>query len=95
MVLRDFRDRFMLTNAVGKGLVDLYYTCSPKVAGFIAGHDTLRGVVRLSLLPFVGVSWMAVHIGPWATLSLVILLLGLMGTAAVVVFRRMRLRRWA
>jgi len=30
-VLRDFSDRFLLVNAVGKGFVRLYHTCSPPI----------------------------------------------------------------
>jgi hypothetical protein len=94
-VLREFRDRFLLTNSVGRCFVDLYYTYSPPVADFIAKHDTLRAAVRWGLMSVVGVSWMAQHIGPWVTLSLLVVLLGLMGATAVVVLRSMRLRRQA
>jgi len=94
-VLREFRDRFLLTNPVGRSFVDFYYTYSPPVADFIAKHDTLRAAVRWGLMPVVGVSWTAQHIGPWVTLSLLVVLLGLMGATAVVVLRSMRLRRQA
>ena len=94
-LLREFRDRFLLTNAIGKTLVDLYYTFSPAAADFIAGHGTLQGVARLSLLPFVGVSWMALNFGPWATLALVALLLALMSVTAVIALRRMLATRRA
>lgn len=59
--LREFHDRFLLTNSVGKTFVHFYYTYSPPVADFIARHNTLRAVVRLSLLPLVGVSWMTLQ----------------------------------
>ena len=94
-VLSEFRDCFLLTNGVGRCFVDFYYTYSPPVADFNAKLDTLRAAVRWGLMPVVGVSWMAQHLGPWATLSLVVLLLGLTGATAVVVLRRMRLRRQA
>jgi len=55
-VLRDFRDRFLLNNPVGKVVVDFYSTYSPPMADFIASHDTVRLVVRWSLLPLVGMS---------------------------------------
>jgi len=42
MVLRDFRDQFMLRNCVGRTFVNLYYTYSPPVADFIANHETVR-----------------------------------------------------
>ena len=82
-VLGEFRDRVLLTSRGGRAFVDLYYTYSPPVADFIANHDTLRGMVRWSLLPLVGVSWMTLHFGPWATVSLMGLLFGLMATTVI------------
>jgi hypothetical protein len=41
-VLRQFRDRFLLNNTVGKTFVRLYYTYSPPLAKFISGHKNLR-----------------------------------------------------
>jgi len=92
MVLRDFRDRFLLTNSVGKAFVDLYYTYSPPVADFIANHDNLRAVVRWSLLPIVGVSWMALHLGPWVTMGAGILMVFVMFVGVGIMLRRRRLR---
>ena len=73
-VLRDFRDRFLLTNTIGRIFVNLYYTYSPPVADFIAQHDMLRTVVRWSLLPLVGVSYSALHFGPTVTVTMLALL---------------------
>jgi len=91
-VLRDFRDRFLLTNGVGKAFVDLYYNYSPPVADFITSHNTMRLMVRWSLLPIVGLSWMSLQLGLWV-LVLIGLLLCFMGTGATIVLRRMRIRR--
>jgi len=73
-VLRDFRDRLLLTNAIGRVLVNFYYKYSPPVAEFIAKDDTLRGLVRWSLLPLVVISWVALNLGPVSTLVLIIFL---------------------
>jgi hypothetical protein len=60
---RKFRDPFLLTNSASKTFVNFYYTHSPPVADVIAKHHSLRALVRRSLLPLVGISWLALHIG--------------------------------
>jgi hypothetical protein len=73
-LLRQFRDRFLLTNTPGKNFVRLYYTYSPPIADVIAAHDGLRMIVRWSLLPLVVLSWMLLHLGVLPTLLLMVLL---------------------
>jgi uncharacterized repeat protein (TIGR01451 family) len=51
--LRDFRDRFMMTNRPGRALVRFYYRYSPPLADFISDRDWLRSVVRALLTPIV------------------------------------------
>jgi len=87
-VLCEFRDRFLLTNSLGRSLVDLYYSNSPPAAEFIAKHETLRTMVRWGLLPIVGLSWMALKIGAVAAIALIALLLACMGTVLLVSFRK-------
>jgi uncharacterized repeat protein (TIGR01451 family)/CSLREA domain-containing protein len=55
-VLRAFRDQYLLTNAVGRTFVELYYRHSPPMAKYIGKHDTLRAVVRVSLKPLIWLS---------------------------------------
>lgn len=55
-VLRDFRDGYLLTNAVGKVLVDCYYATSPPIADFITRHPGLKPIVRAGLVPAVMMS---------------------------------------
>jgi hypothetical protein len=71
-ILRDFRDKILLTNSLGKGFVKAYYTYSPPIADFISKDDNLRTLVRLSLLPVVGISWISVKIGPAPTVTLML-----------------------
>ena len=85
-MLREFRDRFLLVNAIGKGFVRLYNTCSPPIADFIAKHASLRAIVRVILLPVVGVSWVALKFGPISTMVLTLLLGS--GLIILVAFRR-------
>lgn len=52
-LLREFRDRYLLTNVPGRAFVALYYRVSPPVADFIAHHEMLRLLVRLMLAPVI------------------------------------------
>jgi len=54
--LRNFRDQYLLTNALGRRFVELYYKYSPPAARFISGRPRLRAVVRFLLKPLV---WMS------------------------------------
>ena len=85
-VLREFRDSFLLNNSIGKAFVQLYYTYSPPIADFIAKHANLRAITRLSLLPIVGASWVALKIGSVYSLALMFLLVS--GLIGIVRFRK-------
>jgi len=45
-VLRDFRDEYLMTNAVGRMFVKVYYATSPPIAEVISEHEWLRTVMR-------------------------------------------------
>ena len=68
-ILCESRDRFLLRNSVGKRFVRLYYTYSPPIAQFISNHNSLKAIVRLSLLPFIGLSWLSLKIGFLSTMA--------------------------
>jgi len=91
-ILKNFRDNVLLTNAVGKRFVRFYYQASPPIADFIAEHDSLRTVVSWSLLPVVGVSWMALQFGLIPTLALMLATLALVSILTVLFFRRIKMR---
>ncbi|MDY6853790.1 MAG: GEGP motif-containing diheme protein [Thermodesulfobacteriota bacterium] len=85
-ILREFRDRVLLTNFVGKVLVDLYYKCSPPVADFIARHSNLQRPMRLILSPLVCVSWVALNLGPGPTFACMILLIVIISVTSTILF---------
>ncbi|MCP3880977.1 MAG: isopeptide-forming domain-containing fimbrial protein [Sulfitobacter sp.] len=89
-ILRQFRDGFMLNNAIGRAFVDFYYKYSPPMADVIAERDTLRILVRLILLPVVGLSWAALKMGPVCS-AVLMLLLGF-ALAGLAGFRKKRQR---
>lgn len=49
-VLRDFRDEYLMTSAVGRVFVKVYYTTSPPIADVIREHKWLRAVVREGII---------------------------------------------
>jgi uncharacterized repeat protein (TIGR01451 family) len=53
MVLRRFRDRYLLTNAVGRAFVAWYYRWSPPAADLIRNDPLLRAATRVLLTPVV------------------------------------------
>lgn len=53
MTLRDFRDRYLLTNMPGRAFVALYYRLSPPIADFISEHESARFMIRILLVPII------------------------------------------
>jgi hypothetical protein len=62
-ILRDFRDTYLLNSMIGHTFVKAYYRYSPPVADFIAKHETLKAVARMSFLPMVAFCYSALHFG--------------------------------
>jgi len=89
-ILREFRDRFLLESSIGKAFVNFYYKYSPPVANFITKHTNLRAMVRMSLLPFVGISWVALKLGLVPTM--VIMLFFSFVLIGIVTFWRTRVK---
>jgi len=58
-VLRDFRDRYLLGNSIGKTLVSLYYRFGPFMADIIVKNGALRAAARVCLYPAVGLRYIA------------------------------------
>jgi Divergent InlB B-repeat domain/FG-GAP repeat len=88
-VLREFRDEYLLTNPVGRSLVEFYYRASPPVAEFITDHTALKPVVRAGLVPAVAISTIVVA----TTVAEKMAILGLLALVSVVVATRATRRR--
>ena len=54
VLLRQFRDVYLMSNNLGRKIVGIYYNFSPEVANIISENMLLRGMVRIALYPFVG-----------------------------------------
>lgn len=53
VLLRQFRDSYLLTNSIGQYFVALYYHFSPPIADTIRDNMTLQTIVRIALFPVV------------------------------------------
>ncbi|MFC2167706.1 CFI-box-CTERM domain-containing protein [Acidobacteriota bacterium] len=63
ITLQDFRDKYLMSNKLGRMFVKLYYKYSPHIAELITNHKALRTVVRIWLVPFVAMGYSMVHFG--------------------------------
>lgn len=73
IVLKQFRDMFLLTNRVGAAFVEFYYHYSPPLADFIAQHELLRAGVRMLLYPLIAIAQLMLHPGWGIRFILVVL----------------------
>lgn len=64
ILLRKFRNRYLLVNPFGKRLVAAYYSLSPPIADYIRQYRWLKPVVRVILLPFIGLAAYCLELSP-------------------------------
>jgi len=86
-ILRDFKDKCLMTHKWGRKLVALYYRYSPPMADFISTNKFLKFPVRHSLHPFIMVSYLILTLGPVQT-GLLFFVIILSSISAISVFRR-------
>jgi hypothetical protein len=61
-VLREFRDRRLLTTSAGRSFVAWYYRTSPALAAWLNGHPALKPLVRAALEPVVIAAALLTHV---------------------------------
>ena len=76
----------MHANPIGKILTDFYYRHSPKYAVILKTHDTWRMLARLSLMPILGMSRMALENGSATALGVAFIL----GTGMIILALKWR-----
>jgi hypothetical protein len=84
-MLRDFRDRYLLTNALGKAIVGLYYEFGPPMAGIIAKNEALRAVARVGLYPLVGSKYVTFHFSQAGNIVLFLVILAAAGNIILII----------
>lgn len=50
LLLREFRDSYLVTNSIGKKFVQFYYLISPPIANYIIRKPNLTGILKKFLL---------------------------------------------
>lgn len=83
MILKEFRDRILKPSSLGRVFVNSYYRHAPPVARYLSEHAFPRTIVRWSLLPIVGISWVTLHFG-----FIPLVLFGLVAVVVPVAWRR-------
>jgi len=53
VILKEFRDKYLMKNRMGRAFVRWYYKHSPKYARFIRKRTVLKAVVRIGLKPLI------------------------------------------
>ncbi|MBC7741886.1 MAG: hypothetical protein H7061_06800 [Bdellovibrionaceae bacterium] len=76
---REFRNKYLLTNSVGKVFVKLYYKMSPPIANIISESEILRTITRSALYPVLAFIQLSLHYG----LALALLVLAVLLILAV------------
>lgn len=59
-ILRQFRDKYLLTNKLGQKFVSWYYRNGPFIAHFIKDKPLLKTTVRLALYPLIGFAYILI-----------------------------------
>lgn len=69
-VFRQFRDRFLRSNVLGRVFIRSYYELSPPLAAFIEGNESLKTLTRFLLYPLLIFAYSSLHIGLLPTVFL-------------------------
>lgn len=92
MLLRKFRDSYLLTNAPGRLFVETYYRLSPPIAVFVRDREWARIAVRGALLPAVGMSYLLVEASPMTRFLVFAFFLAVIAWTAATLMKRRRVK---
>jgi hypothetical protein len=59
-ILRQFRDRYLLTNDLGRKFVSWYYRNGPVAANYIQDKPLVKAAVKLALYPLIAFSYLLI-----------------------------------
>lgn len=61
VLLRHFRDQYLMTNTMGTAFVKFYYKNSPPIAAIITDSQSLKLMVRILLAPVIAIVYIMYH----------------------------------
>ena len=61
LLLKSFRDKYLLKTGWGRAFVEFYYQNSPKIADIVAGNKFVKMIVRAGLYPLIGFSYIMLN----------------------------------
>jgi hypothetical protein len=95
VLLKEFRDSWLLTNAPGRKFVSTYYRFSPPVADLLNRHEYLKPVVRAGLYPLIALSYILLKLSLPLQLAMMGGIAGGLVLAGLIVGRRRHIREMA
>jgi len=75
-ILKEFRDRFLLRNKIGRNFVRFYYTYSPEISEFLKNKVVIKFLVKFALYPVILFAYLIIKgILPFILLVFAVLIL--------------------
>ena len=87
-ILHQFRDEYLLTNPLGRALVDIYYRIGPPMAEGINAHPSLKLIVRAGPVCVVVISTVVINTTPAEKTAMVVLVVLILVALEVWITRR-------
>jgi hypothetical protein len=87
VILREFRDQFLLRYSIGRAFVGFYYKYSPPIAHYIAKHDVIRMFIRWCLFPMILISQVFLWLGNGALIMLYVMMGIFLAGVFLLIFR--------
>lgn len=75
MVLRNFRDKYLIPYNFGRKMVNTYYSVSPAIADFLEQHPPAPFIIRITLFPVIGVAYLLLVTSLFAKLVIFVLII--------------------
>jgi hypothetical protein len=88
--LRAFRDGLLTRGPVGRWIVKTYYGASPSAARWIRGHENIRALTRIALVPIVAIAGLELNRLLIIGLTLLVLITPLAWTHCLIKGRKER-----